>query len=201
MNTLTVLQTLINTIFTTNGNREITGQKTRETLNAVLGATYMPAGATMDWHGPSTTIPAGWSLRDGRSLSITDYNDLFLNLGGYQSPYGVNVGAGTFQIPNVPEGYTEIQCGATTGYALGNILGERAHALSANENGQHKHSGISLGGSNSDNGDPGNLVVTSPGEYNGVNAISGSVTDYSGLGAPHNNMPPSICVNKIIKLY
>ena len=196
MNTLTILQNLINSIFTTNGTKGITGLTTRTTLNTLLSSTYLPAGSTMDWFGPDATIPDGWHKMDGTFYPIpTDenstYYDLFNALGGYQSPYLIfQPSPTTFPLPNVPEGFNTIQCGAD--YVLGSTGGEFKHTLSRPELPDVEiGSGINIG------------VNGVPIAQNGTNPSAGLelATEALGSGAAHNNMPPYMCVNKIIKLY
>ena len=57
------------------------------------------AGCCMIWPGPWDTVPAGWSPCDGRSLSPTQYVELFTAIG-----YAHGNDAGNFRVPD-PRGY------------------------------------------------------------------------------------------------
>lgn len=76
-----------------------------------------------------------------------------------------------------------------TARALGEILGEEAHSLTANENGPHTHAGIPR------------LNVTAPALAPGsIPYDLGGTSGSSGLGAAHNTMQPSTAWNIHIKL-
>ena len=207
MNTLSTLKDLINSIFTTNGNKAITGEKTRTTLNTLTSALYLPAGFQTAWPGKADTIPEGWNLCNGSSFAIGDYPDLFAALGGYQSPYGVDVSAGTFQVPNISEGSSPVQCGTSSGYTLGATGGEKEHLLQRSElpkvrlkNGMADDQSSQLfvyGATTADMPGAANNTVTSEGK----SPIYQGMTDYIGDDLKHNNMPPYIAQNFIIKLY
>lgn len=202
MNTKSVLSALINSIFTTNGNKQITGKSTRETLNTLLDAQYTPAGTPGDWFGPASTIPAGWHLCDGSSFSITDYADLFNALGGYLSPYGVNVSNGTFQIPKIPAGSTFIQAGTSvsgTVFTIGATAGEEKHTLTTSEMPSHAHKQGSEALFSDYGG--GSLVGPRTMVSGEINSYRNQNTSSVGSDQAHNNMPPSMVVNKTIKLW
>lgn len=207
MNTKTILQNLINSVFSTNGTKGITGLSTRTTLNTLLTSSYLSAGFTMEWYGLESTIPEGWHKMDGTTYPIpTDenstYYDLFNALGGYQSPYLMS--PSDFHIPNVPQGHSTVQCGAD--YTLGSTGGEEENILTMN-NLPTDGVGNGLRVSSDENNMIVNGTVPKPTTFNGkvaeVNQIGNisAKTDNLGLGLGHNNMPPYICVNKIIKLY
>lgn len=130
MNTLTILKNLVTSTFPTNGTKQISAANVRTFLNTILDSLFTPAATTRIWPGPVSTIQAGWHLMDGSEYSQTEYADLFANLGGPSSPYGV--GTTTFQIPLVKGGQTIIQCGISSfyiypgdegsGYSLNDIL-------------------------------------------------------------------------------
>ncbi|MCK6510607.1 tail fiber protein [Myxococcota bacterium] len=79
-----------------NGNTVITFNCGTTNTNAVFRTT--PAGTIIAFAGEKSKIPAGWFLCDGREISRTQYQDLFLAI-------GVANGAGdtvtTFNIPDL----------------------------------------------------------------------------------------------------
>jgi microcystin-dependent protein len=225
MNTKKILHDLIDATFTTNGNKQISGAKARETHRTLLDAQYLPAGFPGEWYGPESTIPEGWHLCDGSSFSITEYNDLFLALGGYQSPYGVDVAAGTFKIPYAQPGTGFIQQGINpdtgTNFQLGKTGGEETHLLKDEETPlrDHWHYGFRKG-------DPGKHFLhdypeehpttddsSTYGDNNYMTRMgsSSSEPDAGRTGGQksddklevksHNNMSPYMAINKTIKLW
>lgn len=213
MNTLSSLLQKISGIFTTNGNYEINGKDTRETISALTEAMYMRAGSMIVWPGPATTIPEGWHLCDGISYSISNYGDLFNALGAYLSPYGVNVAAGTFQIPNIEASRTIVQGNSST-YKIGDKGGAETVTLNTMQMPDHNHVKSKYYNKLSARGlDPGIGGGTTSG---GIDAVGGdeykigwmNTNDWQsaeiqsvGGNQPHQNMSPYIAMNWIIKLY
>lgn len=81
-----------------------------------------------------------------------------------------------------------------TGYSIGSFGGSKEVTLTIDQIPTHSHS---LNGSSSDNGDPGNFVITAPTSGGATNTVA---TTTQGTGDPHNNMQPYIVVLKIMKL-
>lgn len=86
-----------------------------------------------------------------------------------------------------------------TARLFGDIVGTETVSLTEAQNATHSHSDIVLEGSNADIGDAGPLVLTNTAQDNGAQTITNSSTGTSGLGAPHNNMPPSIFYWMLVK--
>jgi microcystin-dependent protein len=107
MNTLTYLKAQVDSVFATNGTKNITAIIVRPFLKNFVDGLFTPAGTVRIW--PGVTLPTGWSKCDGSAMSITDYADLYAALGGPSSPYGV--GATTFNIPMIQPSQTVIQKG------------------------------------------------------------------------------------------
>ncbi len=225
MNTKKFLHDLINATFTTNGNKQISGAKAKEVHNALLDAQYVPAGSPGEWYGPESTIPDGWHLCDGTTFSITEYNDLFLALGGYLSPYGVDSATGTFKIPYAKPGTGFIQQGVNpdtgTNYPLGKTGGEESHVLKDSETPirDHWHYGFKNKDSsqhflqdypeehpttrNSSTYEDSNYKTkmgASSGEPN-AGKTGGCKTDSELKVSAHNIMSPYMAINKTIKLW
>lgn len=63
----------------------------------------------------------------------------------------------------------------------------------------HHHDNIVLTGSNSDNGDPGNLVCTAATQNNGLQTILNSTCGDTGSGTAFDITPPYICYIRMLK--
>jgi microcystin-dependent protein len=191
MTTKAQLQALSDSTFPTNGARGITASAQRLYNDQAIASMYLPAGSMLPWPGPASTIPAGWNLCNGTRFSQTDYSDLFNALGGNLSPYGV--GATDFAIPTIAIGTSIVQMDATgsiSEFKQGASGGETTHMLSQSE---LPNIQINLQGHGNVNGDDnGGAVGYVTGDHNILNV---------GSNQPHNNMPPFISMNWIIKLY
>ena len=147
------------------------------------------AGSTK-WHfGLESTIPANWAKIPSVQTwySKSDYNRLYVALGGESNPWGVT--STQFSLPYFSDGSFLNKAGA--GYPLAGTGGEKEHTLAKQElpaiqlKVQHSQSGGSgegaIGGSNP--------------QYTG-----NIMTEALGSGQPHNNMPPYVSAFLIIKL-
>ncbi len=157
----------------------------------------VPTAAVIPFAGSSA--PSGWLLCDGSSQLRATYAALFTAIG---TTYGSADGT-HFTLPDLrgrgPFGRDDMGGSAAnritnggsgiTGTALGSSGGEQNHTLITSEMPAHVHSQaggpISLGGSGG-----GSTINGSPG-----NADTGST---GGDGA-HQNMPPALILNYIIK--
>ena len=132
--------------------------------------------------------PSGWLICDGSAISRAEYPKLFLAIG---TLYGAGDGTSTFNLPNlkgrVSVGFDSAQ---TEFSVLGNTGGEKAHSLTADENGAHTHEISSY--------------IYLDGSYLDLNAsdipcmYTTSESASSGLGTAHNNLQPYIALNYII---
>lgn len=179
----------------------------------------MPTGSILDYAGASA--PAGWLFCYGQTLDANanaDYQALYDAIG--------NVYGGTdhtnFKVPDlrgrVVAGQDDMggtsanrltdQSGGVDGDVLGDTGGEETHALTSGENGAHTHGvgsynvranvgNTANGQTNLDDwaGSAGPLSASNVQVGTGVTGTSGS----SGSGTPHNNIQPTIILNKIIK--
>lgn len=188
----------IEAVIYTNSTGDVDAAEVRSVLVDMVNKLYEPAGTIKDWPGPASTINLPWKLMDGSSYSITQYEDLFNALGGYQSPYGVNVAANTFNIPLVPEGTTFIQNGNT--YPLGSKGGESSHLLTASESGMPSKT-INLGyNAQSSSGTEGGREGIIPNDKTTLPQVTLTIPATNAASA-HNNMSPYMAINKVIKLY
>ncbi len=88
----------------------------------------------------STTIPTGYLLCDGRTVSRTAYADLFKIIG---TTYGAGDGSTTFNLPNMG-GRSVV--GKSSSKALANTGGSTSVTLSASNIPSHSHSIPALSG-------------------------------------------------------
>lgn len=139
------------------------------------------------------TAPAGWLLCDGAALTAGTADVLRQALIDAGNPYGDDGGGN----PLLPDLRGRHALGAGTGpsltaRALGDVGGEEDHALSVGELPEHDHpvDTDTTGTAGSDSAAP-------------VASGTGSATVQSGPtgnGDAHNNMPPFLALNHIIKL-
>lgn len=159
-------------------------------------------------------IPPGWLKADGSAIDRDRYADLYNVIGEL---YGFGDRKATFNLPDL-RGRTIIGQGrgfGLTSRALASQMGSEEHVLTQNEMPAHTHSvsdpghthDMGLGGrgqvSGCNNGG-GNMCY---GIYNmghpnnpGTNSITANISlKVAGSGAAHNNMPPSIVLQYMIK--
>jgi microcystin-dependent protein len=162
-------------------------------------ADSIPLGTVVDFAG--TSAPSKWLFGFGQNVSRSTYAELFAILG---TTYGAGDGSTTFGLPDlrgrVIAGKDDMggtsanrltnQSGGLNGDTLGATGGAETHTLTTAQLAAHTHTyNISLPGGglskpihgSSDNGTP-------------VGYTSGS----AGSGAAHNNVQPTIILNKII---
>lgn len=100
-------------------------------------AESLPAGTMLMW--PLASAPNGFLIRDGSSIAVADFPDLFAVLGYTFGGSGAN-----FNLPD-DRGLTLAGAGlgaalpGLTNHVLNSVFGEETHALTANENGSHTH--------------------------------------------------------------
>ena len=172
----------------------------REIWRNVAGGDVIP-GAVMDDAG--ATAPAGWLHCYGQAISRTTYSALFSRL---STDHGVGDNSTTFNLPDlrgrVIAGQDDMGgssanrltgvTGSVNGDTFGAAGGEEAHALTLAENGPHTHSYVSpVGATGAFALNAGAALV----ESGGSAQTSGS----SGSGTAHNNVQPTIILNKMIK--
>lgn len=147
------------------------------------GYSGTPAGLISQYAGASA--PSGWLLCDGSAVSRTTYSGLF---GVIATTYGVGDGSTTFNLPNLQE---KFPIGADSTYPLASIGGEATHTLTVNEMPAHTH-GLTANGDNFTGG--GGISSLQP-----YNPTGDQLTTSTGGGQAHNNIPPYLALNYIIK--
>lgn len=157
----------------------------------------VPIGALMPYAGLAT--PAGWLLCKGQSLARSSYPDLFKAI-------GTLYGAADAQSFSIPDLRTRVPVGVSDNHVtfgqMGSKGGEERHTLLVSELPAHTHILEGVGKTFK-----GGLERTNLGAGSGWT----TVTNYTAAGKPnleaaatgsnnpHNNMPPYIVLNYIIR--
>ena len=162
--------------------------------------TGTPAGVIMPYAG--STEPSGWLFCSGNAVSRTTYSGLFSVIG---TTYGVGDNSTTFNLPDLQgrsifgrdnmSGTTQNRINShssMTGTTLGNTGGTQTHTLTTAQMPAHTH-GLTTS-SDITSGSP-----TAPSQGILADTSSGTPTDSTGGGERHQNMPPAMILNFIIK--
>lgn len=161
-------------------------------IGLIGGSDSTPVGTVVSFATPN--LPLGYLLCDGRAVSRTSYADLFALIG---TTFGAGDGLTTFNLPDlrgrVVAGLDSTQAEFVT---LGKVGGEKAHALTAAENGPHSHNLRVDTGTAS-----GSLAAAkmSWGTPYPDSAVDGNTVRPDGLGTAHNNLQPYIAMNVAVR--
>lgn len=165
---------------------------------------YVPIGGVIMFAG--SVAPEGFLLCDGSEVLIDDYDRLHCIIGNTYGNPCVNI---KFRLPDLrfrfPLGKNNVK-------NLGDVGGEENHTLTSGEMPVHNH-GVSDPGhthtiDDIPNGTQGGISTIVGGataadevRYTGTteSKTTGITINNSGGGQPHNNMPPYIVMNYIIK--
>lgn len=169
----------------------------------------LSTGVMLPWAGSEANVPSGWLLCDGRAASRATYLNLFNVIG---TIYGIGDGSTTFNLPDLrgkfPLGKDNMggtsadRVTAPEADNLGQGAGEENHTLTVDEIPGHSHREIASDGrviylsGDTYGGDYNKLMPTST---HGIGQYPPLETASKGGGNPHNNMPPYVTLNWIIK--
>lgn len=162
-------------------------------------ASGVPPGVMADHAGASA--PTGWLLCYGQAVSRATYAALYAEIG---DTYGAGNGSTTFNLPDcrgrVSAGQDDMGgssanrltglSGGVDGDTLGATGGAESHTLITTEMPSHSHTVAPSTGGTATNARVGGGPATTPGSV---------ATSAAGGGGAHNNVQPTIILNKIIK--
>lgn len=182
-------------------------------LAAAVQALLIPTGTILEYAG--STAPTGFLFADGTAVSRTTYATLFSVIG---TTFGVGDGSTTFNLPNHED---RMGMGAGNLYARGAKGGAATHTLTTSEmpshthtqnshtHTQNSHSHTVYGQNDAGNGptiyglaslsavsSDSNKTTTST---TATNQSTTATNQSTGGGNAHNNLPPYIAMNFIIK--
>lgn len=165
-------------------------------------AASLPAGSVTQFAGANA--PAGWLLMYGQAVSRTEYEGLFLAIG---TTYGAGDGSTTFNLPDARgraligkddmggSAANRVTSGGSgiNGALLGAVGGSEIVTLSEAQIASHSHSlkmdgGIFQGGSSA-----------TAAAHISAGTLFGNRIATAGSNNSHNNLPPALIVNYIIK--
>lgn len=152
----------------------------------------LPPGTIMMYGGPAA--PQGWLPADGSEVSRTEYSTLFAAIG---TTFGQGDGLTTFNLPDFRRRVPVGSGGTGTpvlGNAVGNTGGEEMHLLTAAESGLPSHAHSITGGIGASPSACGQGAGCS-----GPYSVNVNASTAKNAAQAHNNLPPSIVVNYIIK--
>lgn len=160
-----------------------------------------PIGTVTDYGG--TAAPTYWLLCYGQAISRATYADLFAAIG---TTYGVGDGATTFNVPDIRGRVTAGQddMGGSSANRLTGLSGGVDGDTLAATGGSESHTlvvgqipSLTFTASFGASGSGSSITRFAPGDAS-VNQPSTSVITSNAGGGAHNNVQPTIILNKII---
>lgn len=163
--------------------------------------TSTPIASTLDYSGLEAKVPNGWFLCNGQELDETDFATLFDAISTTYNTGGE--GAGNFRVPDVRgrviAGTDDMGGGSANritvpfnGDTLGASGGAEEHTLVLGESPAHTHTSPLRARTNGERSSSAHSYNDNEGST--VNLETTSV----GSDNPHNNVQPTIIMNKII---
>lgn len=168
-------------VLTANGSGGAAWQTFRGTL----------VGEIKDYAGGS--LPSGYLYCNGAAISRTTYAALFAVIG---TAYGAGDGSTTFNLPDTrgrvladrddSGGSDAGRIASATGNSNGGVLGAETHTLVIGEIPAHNHGGGAA------------LLGAGALQFAGGGALASTALTTQGGGGAHNNLQPTMFMNKII---
>jgi microcystin-dependent protein len=181
------------------------GAITREKLDEAIRENLVPVGSGLPFFG--NIPPSGFLIADGSLKEKSQFpelyaviGDIFCREGDPDSQFRLPDGRGRFFSGVVAESDDAVWTTTSGNFQsfdarfLGEMGGEEKHQLSMAEMPRHRHL-FSLD-PQSRGGSPGSNVARS---YSAADGYTNQYTSYEGENEAHNNLPPYLIVNWIIK--
>lgn len=173
-----------------------------ELYNQVKNVVGVPVGCSVGWMGFIAKIPKDYMLCDGRMLLISEYPELYENIGIQWGGDGVT----SFQLPNSGGRFSVGYSGANDYSQVGNVGGEEYFTLLTEHMAEHTH--VYTDDINASGGfqeiEPGFPILYSARTSNTSAKAEGAGAAYHttkvGGNEPHENRPPFYVEGKIIKV-
>jgi len=171
-----------------------------ETANTIITVAAPTASITAFAGG---SAPTGWLFCNGQEISRSTYSDLFDLIG---VTFGGGDGSTTFNVPDLRDrfalgartiGSSDTERVSNYDTDLGDAGGADDHQLTVNEMPSHKHE-LSVRRTDGSQ-DAGANSVEGRDTASGPETISDGAMRDTGGDQPHNNMPPFLALNYIIK--
>jgi len=199
---ITIIGFVFSQEFEVDGNLKVQGDIIFSDASTMASASSgIPAGILAPFAG--STAPDGWLLCDGSAISRTTYSSLFAVIA---ATYGAGDGSTTFTLPDLRGrmalgldnmgGTSRDIVTAATADTLGAETGEEMHQLTEDEMPNHIHSIADMGGF------PGGSTSATYGKngyHPNYTATQTGNSNQTGGNQPHNNMPPYMALNYLIK--
>lgn len=192
---LILLTVSFSTELEVDGNLKLQGDLIfQDQSTMVTAAEKLPAGVMFPFAGLNP--PEGYLICAGQEVSRAEYASLFEVIGEL---YGGGDGQATFNLPDLRgrmplgkdsmNGISANRVENQEADSLGGNAGSEKHQLNIDEMPSHNHYLQNQYGSNGFN----QVGI------GGSNVADGIYTNHTGGSQPHNNMPPYLTVNYIIK--
>jgi len=184
---------------------------------------FFPVGIIVDFAGSSATVPANWLLCYGQAVSRSTYAALFACIG---TTYGAGDSTTTFNLPDyrgrVGAGKDDMggtsanrltgQAGGVNGDNLAAVGGTETHQLTTAQLAAHTHTGSTASAGDHSHTTPTGTLTGGVTAITGQSSTGGTLSTSTngahthtvsianaGGDTAHNNVQPTIILNKIIR--